>query len=197
MQRASHRVSDSSVIRASLAEPREFGLIFERYQEPIRRYLRRRTTQWEAEELAAETFVAAFESRARFDFTVDSAKPWLFGIATNLLRRRHRTEERQLRAYARSGVDPVDDSMGDADNRMDAQRAAPQLAKALAKLPPHQREVLLLHAWAGLSDQEIASAVDTPIGTVQSRLSRARRTIREAIQASGQLADEGADDRRR
>ncbi len=115
-----------------------------------------------------------------------SAAPWLFGIATNLLRHHWRRERRQLRALARSCVDPVVSEADEAVSRVDAARAAPTLARGLASLKRGERDVLLLHVWAELSQAEVAEALELPEGTVRSRLSRARRRMREQISASGQ-----------
>lgn len=140
--------------------------------------------------MAADVFLIALQSRRTYNHDFESAKGWLFGIATNLLRRSWRRERRQLRAYARVGRDPLSDDLDDAESRLDASRSRPVLAQALATLSHEQRDVLLLNAWAELSDVEIAEALNLPVGTVQSRLSRARARMREAI--GGHRAISGA-----
>lgn len=182
--------SDGEVIAASRANPERFGLIFERHHAAVLAYLRRRVGASEATDLAAETFVTAFRTRARYDVERESARTWLFGIATNLLRHHWRREGRRLRAYARTGSDPVASGLEDAEDRVDAGRAGPKLARALASLPRVERDVLLLHVWADLAQTEIAEALEIPIGTVYSRLSRARARIREGISASGKVQGE-------
>ena len=93
-----------------------------------------------------------------------------------------------LRAYARSGSDLALGQEDEANvERADAQAQKPVLAEALAEIRPSEREVLLLHAWAELTDAEIAEALSLPIGTVKSRLSRARERLRNRLAASGQL----------
>jgi RNA polymerase sigma-70 factor (ECF subfamily) len=184
-------LTDAEVITASLSDAVRFGEIFDRHFAEIDRYLARRVGTTLADDLAAETFVVAFRSRARFDPAAPDARPWLFGIAANLVRRHWRTERRRLRAYARTGVDPVD--QGDADDiarRVDAVSARPLLAGALASLSRADREILLLFAWAELSYEEIAVALGVPVGTVRSRLSRARARIRELVSVTGQVAVE-------
>ena len=178
---------DQAVIAASWDEPALFGVIFERHAGAIHRYLARRVGVDEAEDLAAETFVTAFRARERYDRSHEDARPWLFGIAVNLLRRHWRRERRQLRAYARTGIDPVLEQTEEADRRLDASAAGPQLAQALAQLAHKDRDALLLYAWADLSYEEIARALGIPIGTVRSRLSRARSRLRELISPDGQL----------
>lgn len=145
-----------------------------------------------ADDLASETFVVAFRRRATYDRSRPDARPWLFGIATHLLRHHYRTERRKLAAYAKTGVDPVvasDPGFDAAEDRAQAKALGPALARALAPLRPGDRDALLLLAWADLSYQEIAEALGIPIGTVRSRLARARRQVRELLGADGQLVD--------
>jgi RNA polymerase sigma-70 factor (ECF subfamily) len=143
----------------------------------IYRYLHRRIGAGVAEELAAETFATAFANWSRFDQT-RPVIAWLFGIATNLLRRHRRDEERKLSAYARTGVDPASATVEDeAIASADAQAKHRALAAGLAQLRVQERDVLLLHAWADLSDEEIALALQVPVGTVKSRLSRGRSRL--------------------
>src|ERR1700678_206503 len=114
---------DASAIARSLTEPEEFATIFERHFDEIHRYLRRRHPS-EADELAAEVFMAAFDARGRYRAIGDSARPWLYGIASHLLAKRRRGEARALRAYARSGGrrEPAHDDYADAVERADAER---------------------------------------------------------------------------
>lgn len=152
----------------------------------IHRYIHRRVGRELADDLTAETFALAYELWDRFDER-RQARPWLFGIASNLLRRHYRDEERKLRAYARSGTDPALESREEeSHDRADAQAWRRELAVALAALRRQDRELLLLHAWAELSDDEIADALGLPVGTVKSRLSRTRGRLRNRFPASGQ-----------
>jgi RNA polymerase sigma factor (sigma-70 family) len=182
--------SDAEAILASVTDPERFTLVFDRHFPAIHGYLQRRIGPGVAEDLAAEAFVTAFRRREDYDASRASALPWLFGIAANLLRHRQRKERRGLLAFARTGVDPVVEEFGAVDDRVDAQLAGPRLARALASLTPGDREVLLLYAWADLTYAEIAEALNIPIGTVRSRLSRARGSVRELLASSGQLPDE-------
>lgn len=172
--------SDSEAIAASLAEPRAFGIIFERHFGAILRYLRRRLDDQRAEEATAQTFLVAFDERARFDRERVDARPWLFGIATNVARRHRRREISELRAIAALAGDrgiPDDGS----EARVDAERMRGALARCLAELPAEESDVLYLLVWADLDQPEIAAALGVPIGTVKSRLSRARGRVREAL----------------
>ena len=181
----SDELSDGEVIAASVSEPNDFEEIFDRHYESLRRFLGRRMVAHSAEDLAAETFVIAFANRERFDRSRPDAKPWLYGIAVNLMRRRYRTECRELQAYARTGVDPVLDEQSEADARIDGARHARALAGAVAALSDEERECLLLYAWADLTYDEIAEAIQAPLGTVKSRIARARQQLLEPEQVAG------------
>ena len=182
--------TDASVIAASLHEPAEFAEVYDRHAGDIHRYLLRRLGADAADDLTADTFVAAFRARGRFDASrAGSARPWLYGIASNLAARHRRSEVRALRALARTGADPVAHSWVDqADQRLAAQALNRPLARALAGLSAADRDVLLLVAWADLTYAEVASALDVPVGTVRSRLHRARRRVRDEL--PGRPADE-------
>jgi RNA polymerase sigma-70 factor (ECF subfamily) len=188
-------VLDAAVVAASLNDARCFGEIFDRHFADIDRYLARRVGREIADDLAAETFVIAFRGRASYNPATAEVRPWLFGIAANLARRHWRTERRRLRAYARTGVDPLGQlDTDDIDRRLDALSAGPQLAGALAALKHADREILLLYAWADLSYEEIAAALGIPVGTVRSRLSRSRARVRELLSPSGQVELEHASE---
>ncbi len=167
---------DATVIARSLGEPEVFAVIFERHFDEILRYLRRRLPA-EAEELAADTFVVAFDCRERYRALGNSARPWLYGIASNLLHKRRRREARALRAHARSAgrAGPPPNEFADAIERIDAQRQSAALAAALSGLRADDRDTLLLYSLGALSYEEVAFALGVPVGTVRSRLARARR----------------------
>ena len=173
---------DGELIAASSDQPELFSRIFDRYAPAIHRYAARRLGVDAADDITAETFLTAFRIRSRYDTARASARPWLFGIAGKLIGRHRRDEVRALKILARSGTDPVAESWIEAaDNRLAAQADAGPLAGALARLSTGDRHVLLLVAWADLSYQEVADALDIPIGTVRSRLNRARRKVRTAL----------------
>jgi RNA polymerase sigma-70 factor (ECF subfamily) len=115
-------------------------------------------------------------------------RPWLYGIATILVGQHRRTEVRRYRAMARAGgraLDSVESHEDRVDAALAARQAAPRLAAALAALRHRDRDVLLLVAISELSHEEVALALGIPYGTVGSRLSRARRALREALEEAG------------
>jgi RNA polymerase sigma factor (sigma-70 family) len=176
----SAKPTDGEAIAASLSEPRAFGVIFERHFPAIHRYLRRRLDDQRADEATAQTFFIAFDERARFDREQRSARPWLFGIATNVAHRHRRHEVRELRAITALGAE-VSTSNDGSEARLDAERMRVPLAHCLAELPAEESDVLYLLVWAELDQPEIAVALGIPIGTVKSRLSRARGRARKAL----------------
>jgi RNA polymerase sigma factor (sigma-70 family) len=156
---------------------------------PLHRYLARRVGASAADELATETFTVAFRNWDRLD-PARAVRPWLYGIAANLMRHHWRKERRMLRAYARTGVDPVFAEDDDAVERADAGARQRELAAMLASLRRDEREILLLHAWAELTDTEIAEALGLPLGTMKSRFSRTREKLRNQLGDLGQEAVE-------
>ena len=150
-------------------------------------YLARRVGRELAEDLLAETFRAAIESYSKFDSTRGSEKAWLFGIATNLLRRHWRTERRRLVALERSAAltaKHIDPLIGMADgvvSRFDAETDAARLLKAVADLSADDRDLLFLSGWERLNSTEIGQALGIAPATVRSRLHRIRADLRTTI----------------
>jgi RNA polymerase sigma factor (sigma-70 family) len=166
---------DAAVIAHSLRSPECFGTIFHRHAPAIYRYISRRLGPDSADDLVAETFVVAFRRRRRYDNAHSDARPWLYGIATRLIRRHRRDEIRFFRAIARTGIDPASETLdGQIIDRVAAQAGRPELAAALTRLSQAQRDVLLLVA-SGLTYPEAGRALGVPAGTVSSRLLKARQ----------------------
>lgn len=184
--------SDAEVIAASLAAPAGFGAIFDRHATALHRYLVRRIGPDEAEAVVGEVFRIAFEKRAGYDSDRPSARPWLYGIATNLVAKHRRREARRFHAMARlvaQRVPPPDDA-DRVSAAVDAAGAWRRVAEAVTALPPPERDALVLHVWEGLSYDEVAAALGVPVGTVRSRLHRARARLREPGRpGGGQLGD--------
>ena len=174
---------DGDAIAASLREPGRFAVVFDRHYEEIASYLSRRAGRSLAEELASETFVRAFAARAGYDLAYSDARPWLYGIANNLLRKHARSEERRRRAYARAiEGDGFSDELDAVAGRVDASAEARVIAEALARLSPADRDTLLLFALTDLDYEGIAVATGVPVGTVRSRLHRVRRHLQSELE---------------
>jgi RNA polymerase sigma-70 factor (ECF subfamily) len=168
---------DATLIAASLTDPAAFAAVFDRHWAGIHRYCASRAPA-AGEDLAAETFRVAFDERAKYDPRYDDARPWLYGIATNLLRR-------WFRGAARRPVPRITRAFGfedDALGRVEAQALGSDLAAALATVAAADRDALLLHAWAELTYTEIAHATGAPVGTVRSRIHRARTQLRTHLE---------------
>ena len=178
--------SDAQVMAASLGEPRRFAAVYDRHAGVVFRFLVRRVGRDAADELLGETFRVAFERRATFDCTRESARPWLYGIATNLLAKHRRTEARRLRAMERLALAHGDDGMADAvADALDAQQTVGLVLDAIAALPDGERDALLLFVWEELDYEDIAAALGIPVGTVRSRLHRARARLQAVTDRHG------------
>ncbi len=180
---------DAAVIESSRREPERFAVLFDRHAPHIHRYLARRAGREVADDLLAETFLAAFSRRDRYDLSRSDARPWLYGIATNLVGQHRRNQARQYRlgqaAPAESEV-PGHAERVVAD--VTAQAMRPLLDSALATLPAGDRDVLLLVAWEQLSYEEVSLALAIPVGTVRSRLNRARTKVRQVLAGTNAAA---------
>ncbi len=182
---------DSDLIAESRARPEAFAVLFDRYAPMLYRYASRRLGPEVAEDLVGETFLVAFRRRDRYDLTRPDARPWLFGIVSKLVSRHHRDEAARYRALTRSPLDDVAESPAErVEDGVSASAVRPLLAGALARLSKGDRDVLLLIAWADLSYDEVAQALGIPVGTVRSRLNRARRKVRESLGHTNPLRDE-------
>ncbi|MFE9955909.1 RNA polymerase sigma factor [Micromonospora sp. NPDC005299] len=179
--------TDAEIIRRMHGDPAVFDGIFDRYYPAIHGYATRRLGRNLADDVAAETFLVAFDHWRRYDTTQQSARPWLFGIASNLIAGHQRAEARRYRALARAEHTTTadrDSHDGPADRvvvRLDAQAVRGRLAAALEEIAPADREVVLLVAWADLTCEEVARALEIPAGTARSRLHRARKRLRAAL----------------
>jgi RNA polymerase sigma factor (sigma-70 family) len=175
--------TDAAIIAASRDRPAEFAIIFDRHGATLHRYLARRLGPATADDVLAETFLVAFSKRATFDTARPSARPWLYGIAANLVADHRRKEARRLQL-----VMPTEPDAGcHADlvaQRVSAQASQARLHDALDSLENRDREVVLLIAWEELSYAEVAEALNIPVGTVRSRLNRARTKLRAALGGS-------------
>ena len=179
-------MDDASVIEGSWGEPSRFAILFDRHAPLIYRYIARRVGYDAIDDLVAETFVRAFAGRLGYNLTYRDAKPWLYGIATNVIGSYRRDELRQFRIS--QAIRPEISLLGHADRTaadITAGSISEALATALSVLAAGDRDVLVLVAWEQLTYDEVARALDIPVGTVRSRLHRARDHARRALAQSG------------
>jgi RNA polymerase sigma factor (sigma-70 family) len=176
------QASDADLIARSQAEPGLFTAVFDRHSGEILRYVYARLGPDMAEDVTAETFLAAFRCRGRYDGAWSDARPWLFGIAMRQISRHRRVEARRLRLLLSAPPDgPAEDHSDRSAERVTAQRLGPRLAAAVAGLPRQDRELLLLFAWAELSYAEAATALGTTTSAVKARLHRIRVRLRQEL----------------
>ncbi len=185
--------TDAALLSHSLVDPECFSSIVERHATPVFRYLASRVDRSSSEDLLADVFEAAFRARHRYDTHYDDALPWLLGIANNILRHHWRTESRHASMLGR--VTQLHGRSQEPSETVDAVAASAELndqihqvRRALAALDNKHRQVLVLSAGLGLSYEDIARVLDVRVGTVRSRLSRARRRLRELSESDGQYS---------
>ena len=156
-------LDDAEVIRRARRDSAAFSVLFDRHAPALHRYVTRRLGDSMADDVVAETFLAAFRRLGRYDTDYRDARPWLYGIAANLIGKHRRAEVRAYLALARTGVDEVAESYAErVEARVTASAAQRDLARALAVLSSKDREVLLMIAWADLSYEETARALGIP-----------------------------------
>jgi RNA polymerase sigma-70 factor (ECF subfamily) len=184
-------LSDAELIDASLREPRSFAALFDRHADEILRYVQARVGRDLAEDVTAETFLAAFRQRATYDLARSDARPWLYGIAIRQVGRHRRAEARQRRLLAIVPQDLGTPDFGERSaERVSAERLRPALAAVLDGLRHQDRELLLLVAWAGLSYSECAEALGITVSAVKARLNRVRMRTRKALGGTNPIDEE-------
>jgi RNA polymerase sigma factor (sigma-70 family) len=174
--------TDADIVRASVRDPSRFGEIFDRYADDILRYAGARLGGDLAEDVTAETFLAAFRGRGGYDLSRENARPWLYGIAIRQIGKHRRAERRYLQALSRIHAETVAADFGDrVADRVTAEQLRPRLSAVLSGLTHQDRELLLLVAWTDLTYEEAAQAIGTSVGAVKSRLHRIRVRTRRAL----------------
>lgn len=175
-----------------------FGTLFERYYRDVWGFIARMAGSDAADDVAGEVFTIAFERRGTYDPSRGEVRAWLFGIASNRLRNRFRSDERARRAFERAAWqrDVRPDQFELSDDAVHLQVSTRAVIDAIAHLAAGDRELLVLFAWEGLSYGEIATVLDVPVGTVRSRLSRSRARLQELLVLYGEDLSESRSRRR-
>lgn len=179
---------DSLLVEQAKSEPEAFGELLLRYQDQVYNYLYRMIGHREdAADLAQEVFLRVYKSLHRFRAGAPF-RPWLYKIATNVA-------INYLRA--RRATLPLDEEAPLREDRFSPERVAErrelqqQVGKVLLQLPEAYRAVILMRHIEELSYDEMAQALDVPLGTVKVRLHRARLLLMEKLRASGALSSDG------
>lgn len=175
-------MEDHTVVERSCDEPDLFALLYDRYFCDLYRYLAARLGSEHTEDLVADTFLIAFNSRSAYDPARGAVRSWLYGIATNVVARHRRREGRRLNALSK--VAPEATAEGHEDRvatRLAARACRPELVRGMKELSVGDRDVVFLMVFGGLGYEEIAAALDIPVRTVGSRANRARRKLRSAL----------------
>lgn len=168
--------TDDELLAAAQRSPAGFAAIFDRHHDAIFRFVAHRLDRVAAEDIASETFVRALPAIGRAHTTDGSLRAWLYAIAGNLTRDEYRRRIRSARADQR-----LQRNAADAHQASGAFPPDPELLDALRNLREEEQEALVLLAWGDLTYAEIAVATDVPIGTVRSRISRARGQLRATL----------------
>jgi RNA polymerase sigma-70 factor (ECF subfamily) len=186
--------SDADIIAASLEDAAAFGELFERHHQSIFKYVARRADPAAAGDIAADVFTTAFSLRHRYDLAYDNARPWLYGIARNLLRDVRRGRGRASAAYVRLAVD-AETTYRSPEAETEARLGVEALERALKKLHRRDAEALLMYAVEGMEYAEIAEVLEIKLGTVKSSINRARKKIGELVATDRPTTEWGSDER--
>lgn len=165
-----------------------FAQLYEQFARAVYNHALRLTGDWStAEEVMSETFLAAWQARARVEEDGGTLLPWLLGIATHKAGNARRAHRRRQCFLARQPQpEAQEDFAPEAAGRIDDARRLRAVHASLSRLRRQEREVLALCVWGGLDYQQTAEALGVAVGTVRSRLSRARRRL-------AALAEEGME----
>ncbi|MEW2290214.1 RNA polymerase sigma factor [Streptomyces sp. NPDC047841] len=167
--------------RLRAGDPEAFRELFQEFAQAIHRHALRVSDDWSAaEEVVSLTFLEVWRLRERLEPGDDPVRPWVYGIATNVLHNRRRAVRRHSRAMGRlPAPDVVRDFSDETVERVDDRRRLAAVKTAVTRLRGGERDVFQLCVWSGLTYGEAADALGVPVGTVRSRLARARKRLQK------------------
>jgi RNA polymerase sigma factor (sigma-70 family) len=173
--------------RVRAGDSEAFSLLYDRYARAVYNHAFRLTGNWAtAEEVVSLTFLEAWRLRGRVEPGGESLRPWLLGIAVNVTRNITRAARRHQAALSRLPRPPfVPDIADEVAGRVDDEARLRDVGQAMSRLRRDEREVLVLCVWGELDYADAARALGVPVGTVRSRLSRARSKLRDLLGESG------------
>ena len=166
---------DAAVLARSAVQPSAFAILYERHHVAVRRYVARRVGSEAGDDLASEVFTRAFRARERCRAEQATALPWLLGVANHVIADHRRAEQRRLKALQHLAA-AAPQLIEHEDRALSG-----ELVRELRRLSGEDRDALLLVVWGELSYEEAATALGVPIGTVKSRIARARRALAAAV----------------
>jgi RNA polymerase sigma-70 factor (ECF subfamily) len=176
-------MNDPLRARLRAGDREAYAELYEEYARAVHLHAHRLTGDWSlAEEVMADTFLDAWRHRERLEPDGGTVLPWLLGMATNKARNARRGTGRRLAFLARRPApEPVPDFADETAGRLDDARTLAAVRQVYGRLRRAEREVLALCVWSGLDYAEAAQALGVPVGTVRSRLSRARARLRRLV----------------
>ncbi len=173
--------SDEAILQESLARPAAFSELFSLHGDRLHAYFTRRAGRFAADDLSSELWLRAFRKRSTFDPCRGTVLGWIYGIARNLVRHHYRDVGRRREVNSEmvdAGAFAAEIDLADrVADRVSAESAMQRARAAYAGLSDREREILELFIWDELSYREISQTLAIPLGTVRSRLARARQRL--------------------
>jgi RNA polymerase sigma factor (sigma-70 family) len=172
--------------RIAAGDLSSLGVLFDRYARDLRRFIERLgVPPGDVDDLVQASFLVVVDA-ARGFHGEHSARPWLFSLAANVVRRHRRSARRsvaRLTAWARQQYEHAVPTPGDS---FELREGSARFAQALSRLSPKKREAFVMVVMEGLSAEATAEALGVPIGTVWTRLHHARRALRGCLDGGAQ-----------
>jgi RNA polymerase sigma-70 factor (ECF subfamily) len=185
---------DELIARCKNGDMSAFDLIVQRNKVPLINFIYRFVGDQEtAEDLAQETFIRIYKNARRYRSDMAGFRTWMYRIAANLCKNELRSRNRRSRILVSSAIgdqdnssDPIENAMDPSagpDRQMEEKELQKVLTQAISCLPDRLRTVLILRDVEGMPYEEISRIINRPVGTVKSRLNRARLVLKDKMAA--------------